>query len=73
VMTAAGGLGHTLPFLISDFRVALIAAMIVVAVELGIISYVRHRYMDTPLAASALQVILGGVLVFAIGILIGSS
>ena len=73
VMTAAGGLGHTLPFLIVDFRVAFIAAMIVVAVELAIISYVRHRYMDTPLAASALQVILGGVLVFAVGILIGSS
>jgi len=70
-MTAAGGLGHTLPFLISDFHVAFIAAVIVVAVELAIISYVRHRYMDTPLLSSALQVIVGGVLVFACGVMIG--
>jgi rubrerythrin len=70
-MTAAGGLGHTLPFLISDFHAAFIAAVIVVAVELAIISYVRHRYMDTPLLSSALQVIVGGVLVFACGVMIG--
>lgn len=73
LMTAAGGLGHTLPFLIANFHVAFIAAVVVVAVELAIISYVRHRYMDTPLLASSLQVIVGGALVFAIGILIGSS
>ena len=73
LMTATGGLGHTLPFLIANFHVAFIAAMIVVAVELAIISYVRHRYMDTPLLASSLQVIVGGALVFSIGILIGSS
>lgn len=72
-MTAAGGLGHTLPFLIADFRVAFTAAVFVVAVELAIISFVRHKYMDTPLVSSALQVIVGGVLVFAVGILIGSS
>jgi rubrerythrin len=72
-MTAAGGLGHTLPFLISNFHVAFIAAVIVVAVELAIISYVRHRYMDTPLFSSAMQVIVGGVLVFICGVLIGSS
>ncbi|MGH9713469.1 MAG: iron exporter MbfA [Candidatus Acidiferrales bacterium] len=72
-MTAAGGLGHTLPFLIADFRVAFTAAVFVVAVELAIISYVRHKYMDTPLVSSALQVIVGGVMVFAVGILIGSS
>jgi rubrerythrin len=72
-MTTAGGLGHTLPFIISDFRLAFIAAVIVVAIELAIISYVRHRYMDTPLLSSALQVIVGGTLVFAVGILIGSS
>jgi erythrin-vacuolar iron transport family protein len=72
-MTTAGGLGHTLPFIISDFRVAFIAAVCVVAVELGIISWVRHRYMDTPLLSSALQVIVGGTLVFVVGILIGSS
>jgi erythrin-vacuolar iron transport family protein len=72
-MTTAGGLGHTLPFIISDFHVAFIAAVCVVIVELGIISWVRHRYMDTPLFSSALQVIVGGTLVFAVGILIGSS
>jgi hypothetical protein len=72
-MTAAGGIGHTLPFLIQNFHAALVAAMVVVAIELAIISYVRHRYMDMPLVSSALQVIVGGVLVFACGVLIGSS
>ena len=72
-MTAAGGFGHTLPFLISSFQVAFAAAVIVVAVELAIISWVRHRYMDTPLLSSAFQVVVGGVLVFVVGILIGSS
>jgi rubrerythrin len=72
-MTAAGGFGHTLPFLIQSFHVAFAAAVIVVAVELAIISWVRHRYMDTPMLSSAFQVVVGGVLVFAIGILIGSS
>jgi rubrerythrin len=72
-MTAAGGFGHTLPFLIHNFHVAFAAAMIVVAVELAIISWVRHRYMDTPLLSSTFQVVVGGVLVFAVGILIGSS
>jgi erythrin-vacuolar iron transport family protein len=73
LMTAAGGLGHTLPFLIRSFHAAFTAAVIVVVIELAIISYVRHRYMDTPLVSSALQVIVGGGLVFAVGILIGSS
>jgi erythrin-vacuolar iron transport family protein len=73
LMTAAGGIGHTLPFLIANFHAALVAAMVVVAIELAIISYVRHRYMDTPLIASSLQVVVGGGLVFAVGIIIGSS
>lgn len=73
LMTACGGIGHTLPFLIADFRVAFTVAVLVVAIELAIISYVRHRYMDTPLLSSALQVIVGGVLVFLTGVLIGSS
>jgi VIT1/CCC1 family predicted Fe2+/Mn2+ transporter len=73
LMTAAGGIGHTLPFLIADFHFAFIAAVIVVIVELAVISYVRHRYMDMPLLSSSLQVILGGGLVFAVGIWIGSS
>ena len=71
LMTAAGGLGHTLPFLISSFHVAFFVAVLVVAVELAVISYVRHRYMDTPLLSSALQVIVGGTLVFIVGIWIG--
>lgn len=73
VMTTIGGLGHTLPFLISTFNLAFLVAAIVVTMELIVISYVRHRYMDTPLLASAFQVIVGGVAVFAVGILIGSS
>lgn len=73
LMTAAGGLGHTLPFLIGNFHAAFLAAVVVVAVELAVISYVRHRYMDTPLLSSAMQVIVGGVAVFIVGIAIGSS
>jgi len=72
-MTAAGGIGHTLPFLIRNFHLATTAAVAVVAVELGAISYIRHRYMDTPFLSAAFQVVVGGVLVFLTGILIGSS
>jgi rubrerythrin len=73
LMTAVGGIGHTLPFLIGDFRLAMTAAVLVVVVELGVISWVRHRYMETPALSAVLQVGLGGVLVFATGILIGSA
>jgi len=73
VMTAAGGVGHTLPFLIQDFRIAATVAIAIVAAELAVISYIRHRYMDTPFLASAMQVVVGGVLVFATGILIGNA
>jgi len=73
LMTTAGGLGHTMPFLISNFHVAMTAASAVVVVELGVISYIRHRFMETPLVSAAVQVMLGGVLVFLTGILIGSS
>ena len=72
-MTALGGVGHTLPFLIPDFRFALGIAIIVVLVELGVITWIRHRYMDTPTISAAMQVALGGALVFATGVLIGSS
>jgi len=72
-MTALGGIGHTLPFLLRDFRVALWAAGAVVLVELGIITWIRHRYMDSPWVSAALQVGLGGVLVFITGVLIGNS
>jgi rubrerythrin len=70
-MTTLGGLGHTLPFLIPEFRTALVLAMIVVAIELAAISVIRNRFMDTPLLRAAFQVIVGGVLVFFTGILIG--
>jgi rubrerythrin len=73
LMTAAGGLGHTLPYLIPDFTIATFVAFCVVAVELAVISYIRHRFMDTPFLAAAFQVVAGGVLVFIAGILIGSS
>src|ERR1700681_1103537 len=73
LMTALGGVGHTLPFLIPDFRVAMTAAMLVVVIELGIISWIRHHYMETPTLSAVLQVGLGGVLVFVTGVLIGSA
>ncbi len=73
LMTAVGGIGHTLPFLISDFHIAMTFAVAVVAVELAAISYIRHRYMDTPILSAAFQVVLGGALVFLTGILIGSA
>jgi len=73
VMTAIGGLGHTLPYLIPDFWTATVLAFAVVIVELAVISWIRHRYMDTPLLSAAFQVMVGGALVFAAGILIGSS
>jgi rubrerythrin len=73
LMTALGGVGHTLPFLIPDFKVAMAAAIIIVLVELGLISWIRHRYMETPPLSAALQVGLGGALVFLTGVLIGSA
>jgi len=73
LMTTLGGIGHTLPYLIHDFRVATAIAVVVVIAELAIITWVRHRYMDTPPLTAALQVGVGGALVFATGILIGSS
>lgn len=73
LMTALGGVGHSLPFLISSFHAAMTAAIVVVLVELGVITWIRHRYMDTPPLSAALQVGLGGALVFATGVLIGSS
>jgi rubrerythrin len=72
-MTSVGGIGHTLPFLLRDFRAALWAAGAVVVLELAVITWIRRRYMDTPWISAALQVGLGGVLVFLTGVLIGSS
>lgn len=73
LMTALGGLGHTLPFIVADFHMAFTIAVAVVIVELVIISWIRHHYMDTPFLSAAFQVIVGGLLVFAAGMLIGSS
>jgi rubrerythrin len=73
VMTAIGGLGHTLPYLLSDFRLATALAVAVVILELAAIAWVRHRYMSTPIFSAAMQIVLGGLLVFAAGVLIGSA
>ena len=73
LMTTLGGIGHTLPFLIPNFYLATGVAVVVVAVELAVISWIRHHYMDTPLLSAVFQVVLGGVLVFITGILIGSA
>ncbi|MFL6415055.1 MAG: iron exporter MbfA [Bryobacteraceae bacterium] len=72
-MTTIGGIGHTLPYLISNFHLATTVAVVVVVVELAAISWVRNHYMETPLLRAAMQVVLGGALVFAAGIWIGSS
>lgn len=72
-MTTLGGIGHTLPFLIANYHTALIAALAVVVLELASITWIRSRYMDTPVLSAALQVVLGGVLVFLTGLLIGNA
>jgi rubrerythrin len=73
LMTTLGGIGHTLPFLIGNFYLAMYVAVGIVAVELAVIAWIRHRYMDTPLLSATFQVVVGGTLVFIVGILIGSS
>jgi rubrerythrin len=73
IMTAVGGLGHALPYLIPDFWTATTVAAIVVFVELWAIAFIQNRYMDTPFLRAAFQVVLGGGLVFAAGVLIGSA
>ena len=72
VMTTIGGLGHALPYLITDFWTATIIALIVVFVELWAIAWIQNRYMQTPFLKAVFQVVLGGALVFAAGALIGS-
>jgi erythrin-vacuolar iron transport family protein len=72
-MTALGGLGHTLPYLISDFWTATAIAGVVVLIELWIIAWIRARYMETKFMRAAFEVVLGGLIVFAVGILIGSA
>ena len=73
IMTALGGLGHALPYLIPDFWTATALAAIVVVVELWAIAWIRWRYMETPFWRASFQIVLGGALVFAAGVLIGSA
>jgi rubrerythrin len=73
LMTTAGGIGHTLPFLIPHFYTATVIAFIVVVIELIIIAWIQWRYMETPPLSAAAKVMIGGALVLAAGILIGSS
>lgn len=72
VMTAVGGLGHALPYLIPHFWTATAIACVVVFVELWVIAWIQNRWMQTPFWRAALQVVVGGGLVFATGVLIGS-
>jgi rubrerythrin len=77
LMTTAGGIGHTLPYLIpqsipNSFRIATWLAILVVAIELAAISFIRHRYMESPWLTTAIQVVVGGIIVLVAGILIGS-
>lgn len=72
IMTTIGGLGHALPYLITDFWTATITAIAVVFVELWAIAWIQNKYMDTPFWRATLQVVVGGALVFAAGVLIGS-
>ena len=73
LMTAVGGLGHTLPYLIPDFWTATITAGVIVAIELFAIAWIRWKYMETPFTLAIVQVVLGGLLVLLTGIFIGSS
>jgi VIT1/CCC1 family predicted Fe2+/Mn2+ transporter len=73
LMTTLGGLGHSLPYLLRDVKTATWVAVAVVLVELGVISWVRHKYMDSPWSSAVIQVVLGGLLVFGVGLLIGAT
>lgn len=73
IMTAVGGLGHTLPYLINDFKTATGLAIIIVFIELWAISWIRYKYMDTPFLKAAFQIAVGGFLVFLTGMFIGSA
>jgi hypothetical protein len=78
LMTALGGLGHTMPYLVPDswpnaFWIATGLASIVVFFELWAIAFIRARYMDTPFLQAVFQIVLGGVIVLGVGILIGAA
>jgi rubrerythrin len=73
VMTTLGGIGHTLPYLIPHFQTATTVAIIIVVLELAVIAWIRHRFMESPWIAATIQVIIGGALVFLAGMLIGNA
>jgi rubrerythrin len=73
LMTSIGGIGHTLPYLIDDFRLATTLAIVIVLIELWAIAWIRARYMDTKFLRAAFEVVLGGLIVFAAGIIIGNA
>lgn len=73
IMTTLGGVGHTLPYLIQDFWTATMLAIAVVLIELWAIAWIRARYMDTRFLQAAFEIVVGGLIVFAAGILIGSA
>jgi len=73
LMTTLGGLGHALPYLIPHFWTATVIAMIVVVIELWAIAWIQRRWMETPWSRAIFQVVLGGALVFAAGMLIGNA
>jgi VIT1/CCC1 family predicted Fe2+/Mn2+ transporter len=72
LMTFIGGVGHTLPFLLGSYHLALTVAFVVVGIELIAIAYIRYRYFSMNFFMSVLQVVVGGLLVFAAGVFIGS-
>ena len=72
-MTTLGGIFHTLPFFIENVHRALVVAGIVVAVELVVIAWIRHRFMGVPMRRSLLSVAVGGIIALAVGVAIGSS
>lgn len=71
IMTTVGGLGHALPYLIPNFWTATTLAIIIVFIELWVIAWIQNRFMETPWGKAIFQVVLGGALVFAVGVLIG--
>ncbi|GAA6212784.1 MAG: iron exporter MbfA [Hyphomicrobiales bacterium] len=73
LMTAIGGLGHTIPYLIPDFYWATVIAILVVLIELWVIAWIRAKYMDTKFLRAAFEIVVGGLIVFAAGILIGNA
>jgi len=73
IMTAIGGLGHTLPYLIPNFEMATLVAIFIVLIELWVIAWIRSKYMDTKFLRAAFEVVVGGLIVFAAGVIIGNA